>query len=141
MTAYEFVKNLWESSEAYDTKMDIETARADMENFAAEGWDMPEITPEQYMEIWNELVDEHTLIDVSLSNGACIFDSRSGFETVASAIEWAKGRGSRYVIQIGKANSMGISISCVDGKYSFDDGDQWVDIPEDKLVELVTRYI
>ena len=57
MTLSEFVRNLWENSEDYTTRMDIETARQDLDNFRRSEFDMPEdITPESYMESWNELV-------------------------------------------------------------------------------------
>lgn len=60
MTAYEFVKNLWENSDASTVRMDIETARADLENFRSEDWDVPEnLTAEEYMETWNGLVTEY----------------------------------------------------------------------------------
>lgn len=38
---------------------------------------------------------------VYLSNHDCIFDSESGFTSVAAALDWASGRGGRYVVQIG----------------------------------------
>lgn len=60
MTKREFVQFLWEHTMDYDgSYMSLETARADLENFRAEdGWDVPEdLTAEEYMEMWNELVD------------------------------------------------------------------------------------
>lgn len=60
MTLSEFVRNLFENSDDYTTRMDIETARQDLDNFRRSEFDMPEgITPEDYMESWNELVDEN----------------------------------------------------------------------------------
>lgn len=60
MTAYEFVRNLWENSDSYDTMMDIETAQQDLDNFRSESWDVPEdLTAEEYASIWNELVNEN----------------------------------------------------------------------------------
>ena len=58
MTASEFVRNLWENSSDYATKMDITTAQNDLDTFRAEGWDVPDdLTAEEYAEAWNELVD------------------------------------------------------------------------------------
>ena len=58
MTTSEFVRNLWENSSDYTTKMDINTAQNDLDTFRAEGWDVPEdLTAEEYAEAWNELVD------------------------------------------------------------------------------------
>lgn len=61
MTIREFVKTLWENDPngSASERMDLETARADLENFRADGWDLPDgITPESYAEAWNELVEE-----------------------------------------------------------------------------------
>ena len=61
MTTTEFVQDLWESDPngSHTELLDLETARKDLENFA--GWDLPDdITPESYMEAWNELVRENT---------------------------------------------------------------------------------
>ena len=61
MTTTEFVRDLWESDPngSHTELLDLETARKDLENFA--GWDLPDdITPESYMEAWNELVRENT---------------------------------------------------------------------------------
>lgn len=40
--------------------------------------------------------------NVALSNDSCLFDSQDGFDSVAEAMEWASGRGDKYVIQIAK---------------------------------------
>ena len=57
MTLSEFVRNLFENSNDYTTRMDIDTARQDLDNFRRSEFDMPEdITPEDYMEAWNELI-------------------------------------------------------------------------------------
>jgi hypothetical protein len=39
--------------------------------------------------------------EVALSNDSCLFDMESGFETIEEAVEWGKGRGRKYVMQIG----------------------------------------
>ena len=60
MTIVEFVKNVRENEEngAYSEKMDLETAKIDLDNFRSDGWDLPEgITPESYMDAWNKLVE------------------------------------------------------------------------------------
>lgn len=61
MTIREFVKQLWENDPNGNCEeMDIQTAYEDIENFKADGWDLPEdIAPESYMEAWNELVEEN----------------------------------------------------------------------------------
>ena len=59
MTVYDFVRELRENDSigVYDTPMDIETAKTDLANFAADGWDLPDdITPESYAAAWNELI-------------------------------------------------------------------------------------
>ena len=60
MTIREFVTDLFINAREYDgERMTVETAREDLKNFAADGWDIPEgITPEEYADIWNELVEE-----------------------------------------------------------------------------------
>lgn len=60
MTITEFVRNLWESDpNGNSSKMDVETARTDLDNFRADGWDLPEdITPESYTEAWNDLLPD-----------------------------------------------------------------------------------
>lgn len=40
------------------------------------------------------------MYSVVLSNGSCIFDSESGFETAVDAMKWSLGRGGSYVAQI-----------------------------------------
>ena len=66
MTITEFVRNLWEN-DSYgndSTLMDLETAKYDLKMFADEGWDLPEdITPENFMETWNEIVRENRPVD------------------------------------------------------------------------------
>lgn len=62
MTIYDFVENLWLSSPEYDTEIDIQTATEDLDRFRGyakhdDAIQIPEdITPELYMQIWNELV-------------------------------------------------------------------------------------
>ena len=61
MTTSEFIRNLWENSSDYTTRMDITTAQNDLDTFRAEGWDVPDdLTAEEYAEAWNELVDSVT---------------------------------------------------------------------------------
>ena len=63
MTIHEFVENLFYNiCSDYDKKMDIETAKADLETFRTESWNMPEsMTTEEYMNTWNEFVDKYQL--------------------------------------------------------------------------------
>lgn len=57
MSIYDFVQDLFNSCPVTPEKMDLDTARIDLANFASEGWEMPQdITPEEYMTVWNELV-------------------------------------------------------------------------------------
>lgn len=59
MNAIEFVLNIWESESygAYAEIMDIETAKTDLQNYVSDGVVLPpELTPELYMNIWNNLV-------------------------------------------------------------------------------------
>lgn len=61
MTNHEFVRAIWEQSYDYDKRMDIETATLDLRNFHDAEYDVPaDLTPELYMEIWNDLVDEQS---------------------------------------------------------------------------------
>ena len=66
MTKREFVRDIWEHQMDYDgSYMSLETARTDLANFRAEdGWDVPEdLTPEEYMDIYNELVDTQNALE------------------------------------------------------------------------------
>lgn len=56
----DFVESVFNTASIdYDVPMTIETARTDLANFRADGWNLPtDITPEAYMEIWNELIAE-----------------------------------------------------------------------------------
>ena len=57
ITMSEFIEDLWNNAQDKPEEIDISTARADLENFRRDGWTLPEgITPESYMEAWNELV-------------------------------------------------------------------------------------
>ena len=55
----EFVEGLFDN--AIDIEMmTVEQAAEDLESFNREGWDLPEdITAEEYVEAWNELVEEY----------------------------------------------------------------------------------
>ena len=66
MTKREFVRDIWEHQMDYDgSYMSLETAKADLANFRAEdGWDVPEdLTPEEYMDIYNELVEAQNALE------------------------------------------------------------------------------
>ena len=53
----DFVADVRRGSPDYDKPMDMETALIDLNNFRAYGWKIPDgLTPELYMEIWNELL-------------------------------------------------------------------------------------
>lgn len=57
-TKYEFVRELMDTTRnGYSEPMTIENAQIDLDNFRRDGWNVPEdLTPEEYMEIWNELL-------------------------------------------------------------------------------------
>lgn len=66
MTKFEFVQFLWEHAMNYDgTHMTLEDAAADLANFRRQdGWDVPEdLTPEEYMSMWNSLVDAQNALE------------------------------------------------------------------------------
>lgn len=90
-------------------------------------------------------VEPDGTFDVCLSNDSSIFDRARGFKHIEDALDWADGRGGKYVIQIGRTGveSSGISIA-YDSRtkvYSYYDVCQWVDIPEDEIVEYIDRRI
>ena len=59
MTTREFVEKLFSDCREGAEPMTIEEAEVDIRNFDADGWELPDdITAEEYMEIWNELVNE-----------------------------------------------------------------------------------
>ena len=49
------------------------------------------------------------MYNVTLSNRSSIFDHRTGFATLAEALEWADGRGGVYVAQITKGDPADIA--------------------------------
>lgn len=59
MTMREFINNLFLNCPDTPAMMTVEDAAYDLENFRADGVDLPEgITPEAYAEAWNEAVTE-----------------------------------------------------------------------------------
>ena len=59
MITREFVEKLFSDCREDAGPITIEEAEADIRNFDADGWELPnDITAEEYMEIWNELVNE-----------------------------------------------------------------------------------
>lgn len=57
MTIRKFVEDLYNSCREGAQPLTVEQAAEDLENFRRESWEIPEdITAEEYMEIWNELV-------------------------------------------------------------------------------------
>ena len=74
------------------------------------------------------------MITVALSNKDTIFDSGK-FKTVQEAIAFSKGRGGKYVVQIGREDSMGISLSYDSDKDTFsrNNGWEWEPISEDDI--------
>lgn len=60
MTVREFTEDMFFNCPMTPEHMSLEWAKADIEELSRqEDWDMPEdITPEEYMTIWNELLEE-----------------------------------------------------------------------------------
>ena len=60
MTIREFVSEMFDAARVDGNElMTLDTAKTDLANYRAEGWELPEdITPEAYTEAWNELVNE-----------------------------------------------------------------------------------
>lgn len=59
ITIEEFVKEMFNSQHVSCEKIDIETARTDLNNFRNSEYEMPDdMTAEDFMTAWNELVDE-----------------------------------------------------------------------------------
>ena len=84
--------------------------------------------------------------NVALSNDSCIFDEASGFDSIFDVIQWASGRGGRYVIQLdaGKAEqgeSISIAYDSDTKSFSHYDGWEFVAIPADKLEAYIRQYI
>ena len=84
--------------------------------------------------------------NAALSNDSCVFDESFGFESISDAIQWATGRGGRYIIQLdaGKCEQGEcVSISYDDDAhvYAHYDGWEWVTIHPDKLESYIRQYI
>lgn len=62
MTTYELAKQVWENCIDPDALANAYTAQdaaADLDNFRADGWDIPDdITPEEFAEAMNEVIAE-----------------------------------------------------------------------------------
>lgn len=59
MTMHEFISNLFLNCQEVPTTITVEDAAYDLENFRADGVDLPDgITAESYAEAWNEAVTE-----------------------------------------------------------------------------------
>lgn len=56
---YDWVKDIFDSSPVECERITLEEAEYDLDNFKADGWDLPEeFTATEYRRIWNELVYE-----------------------------------------------------------------------------------
>lgn len=83
---------------------------------------------------------EKTMYNVALSNRETIFDSAE-FNTQEEVIEFSKGRGGVYVVQIGTdTNKMGISVSYDSDKDIFSrfDGWDWEIVSEDEVKKMIS---
>ena len=63
MTIYELAKQVWENCIDPDgiakNGYTVQDAAADLDNFRADGWDIPDdITPEEFAAAMNEVVEE-----------------------------------------------------------------------------------
>ena len=62
MTTYELAKQVWENCidpDALANGYTAQDAAADLDNFRADGWDIPgDITPAAFSEAMNEVVEE-----------------------------------------------------------------------------------
>lgn len=83
--------------------------------------------------------------NVALSNESSIFDSCEGFASVAEALEWASGRGGKYVIQIAKevngeeVNFLSIAASTRRGKttYSYYYISAWESVTPEQIANMI----
>ena len=79
--------------------------------------------------------------DCVLSNDCCIFDSEVFKDAeLDGVLEWAFGRGGKYVLQISSDEVvLGISVSIddVNKKMFYYDGWEWIEINREKLEELL----
>lgn len=63
----DFVNDLWldNGNHGFADLIDLETAKDDLENFKRDGWELPDgITAENYMDAWNQLVNEYSEMEV-----------------------------------------------------------------------------
>ena len=97
MTTSEFVRNLWENSGDYTTKMDITTAQNDLDTFRAEGWDVPDdLTAEEYAEAWNDLVDSIAKEDTTTKRINICTILTNDSDTERQTISWDATTGHLY---------------------------------------------
>lgn len=62
-----FVNDLWldNGNHGFADLIDLETAQDDLENFKRDEWELPDgITAENYMDAWNQLVNEYSEMEV-----------------------------------------------------------------------------
>ena len=87
MTSYELAKQVWENCIAPDALANGYTAQdaaADLDNFRADGWDIPgDITPEEFAAAMNDVVEESQA--KWLAGGT----SRRGMEDTMTKIDYA----------------------------------------------------
>lgn len=94
MTIREFVEDLYNNSQVQSETIDLSTAAMDLDNFRADGWTLPEdITPEGYMEAWNELVECRPTADtetkeISLDNAATFLTAEEAMPEIIARNLW-----------------------------------------------------
>lgn len=74
---------------------------------------------------------------VGLSNSDCAFDEKGGFKSVQEALEWAVGRGGKYVIMIDdKINWWSIAYDDFTETFQWWDGWEWKKVTVDDIVKM-----
>ena len=84
--------------------------------------------------------------NAALANDSGIFDSADNFESISALINWAEGRGGKYVIHIdaGQAtsgNTVSIAYDSCTRTFAHFDGWDWEVIPADRLSKYIDQYI
>lgn len=86
------------------------------------------------------------MYSVSLNNKSCMFDDGE-FETLEEAIEFARGRGGKYSVNICSGNPLGVfnsvhlSYNNATDKFSLDTGWGWDELSNEKLIKTLENYV
>lgn len=96
-----------------------------------------QLNSEYFKNTIEDFVEEYPLeeFEVTLTNSQCIFDDGT-FYDFESAIEFCKGRGGTYNVQIaGPRNDL--ALSCDGNTFSEYDGCEWIDISENEIKKVL----